>query len=373
MEPALSLPPTAFELVTENRRLAELAEGWRAAEVVALDTEFVRRNSFYQRPGLLQLAGSAGTVLLDPLAITDWGPLKEVLTDPAVCKLVHSCSEDVELLRHCFDLVPAGLLDSQIAVSLVSAETSVSYRQLVRHYLKISLPKDETRSDWLKRPLSEAQLNYAAQDVHYLLLCHELLCRELTALNRFDWALEDSRRAVARAARETSPELAYLELKGAWRLAPASLARLKRLCAWRERKARGRDLPRGHVVSNDSLFLLVQQRPDSVAALRRMGGLRGRQARLFGDELLALLAEEAPDDPELLSPDPPLSRVQGRRLRQLRELVRTHAKGLGIAPEVLARKKDLEILARDRTAAAEVLAGWRWRELGPRLAAAEGV
>lgn len=357
-----------YELVTDNQRLAELALTWQEARVVAVDTEFRRVNTFYQEPGLLQFATEKGTLLVDPLSITDWQPLRQLMTNPAVLKLLHSGREDMELLHRHYDLVPVNLLDSQIVISLISDQSALSYQQLVQQYLGVHIPKDETRSNWLQRPLSESQLLYAARDVHYLLQCWPLLQRELVRLGRLEWALADSRRMIADSIRELQPERIYLEVKGAWKLSKEQLLRLQKLCAYREQKAREMDLPRGRVIPSAGLLPLVEGPVTGKKDLIRLGELHGRQLRLFGDDLLKLLtAKDGAGQEELLTvPLRPLGRLENARLKKLRRRAHRVAESLGMAPEVLARRKSLEKIARGEETA-RVLTGWRWQELGRHL------
>ena len=197
--------------------------------------------------------------------------------------------------------------------------------------------------------------------------CYQFLRRDLEAKGRLAWALEDSRRLVGKLFKETCSDLLYLEMKGAWKLSPPGLRKLRRLCAWREQIARQQDMPRAWVVSDNSLLLMAQKSIRRLADLKQLAELHSKRIRLHGDELLTLLLREDVQEQDLIMPDPPLGSAQRRRLSQLRAFSRTRAEALGIAPEVLVRKKELETIVRGRKAIAEVLTGWRWQELGHHL------
>jgi len=161
--------------------LAAAAARWRKAPALGIDTEFVRERTFYPRLGLLQVSDGTRSALIDPVALPDLEPLREVLADPAIVKVAHSPSEDLEVLFHRFGEFPSSLFDTQAAAAFIGLDAAMSYQRLVRELLAVELDKAETRTDWLRRPLSDAQVHYAAQDVELLLPLHELLRARLEA------------------------------------------------------------------------------------------------------------------------------------------------------------------------------------------------
>lgn len=366
----------AATLITGAAQLAAAATAWRRHPALALDTEFMRTDTFHPRLALVQVSDGEGVWLVDPLAIDDLTPLAEVLADPGVVKVLHSCSEDLEVLQHAVGGRPAPLYDTQVAAAMTGHGFSLSYRALVERLLGVSLEKQETRSDWLQRPLSAAQLDYAAADVRFLFPVYAQLAQDAARLHRTDWIAAEMAQLLARAAGEVPPREQYLRVKGAGRLDRAGLAALRELAAWREAEARRRDRPRGHVVNDAELLVLAVARPSHWQELNAVEGLRPRMVREYGAALLAVLAEAialpAAAHPPALDQAPP-ERAEREFIRACRDWLAERAQQLAIAPEMLARRAELEQLARSWSAGEPSLPpalanGWRREVVGEPLA-----
>lgn len=355
--------------VTSDAQLADLAVHWRDATLLALDTEFVRETTFFPIAGLLQLGDARQQYLIDPLAIGDWAPLRAVFATAAP-KVLHACGEDLELFQQLLGIAPAPLFDTQVGAALAGLGFSLSYQALVHQCLGIEVEKEQTRSDWLRRPLSAAQCHYAALDVAYLPAVFEQLAERLTALGRFDWWREDGARIVASTRTQVEPEQYYLKLGAAWRLQGVQLAVLRDLCAWREREARARNVPRGRIVKDPQCVEIARLLPRTLAELSAVPDLRPQQIRHDGATLLELVARarELPAQAYPPAVEAPLPRDQAERLRRLRELVTERARELDMAAEVLARKRDCELLLRTGELP-DSLRGWREAEIGAPLLA----
>lgn len=337
-------------------------------EAVAFDTEFVRSRTFYPAAGLYQVGTRDGISLIDPLAIEDFQPMRRALLAPERWVVMHSVSEDLELLHHEFHVHPARLFDTQVAHAFVSDRLSISYAGLVEHYLGLELTKGETRSDWLQRPLTESQLRYAALDVEYLLPIFDELRAQLEALGRLAWVLEDLERL---GYVEVDPDALYLGFKGVHKLSDPSRARLRTICAWRDVRARAENLPRSHVVWDETVMALAQSDGESEDVLRRL--LPRRLFERYGQELLDELLERR-DEPAA-PPATPLTPEQGGRVKKMRELANATAAQIGIAPELLSRKRDIEACVRswlDTGEPSDVYKGWRRDVLGAEFFAALG-
>ena len=351
--------------IDSDAGLADAAERWNG--VIGLDTEFQRTDTFYPIPGLYQLVAESEIWLIDPLAIDDWRPLTRALEDPATIKIVHSCSEDLELIAHHLGARPANLFDTQIAYAFASEHFSISYANLVEALLGLLLSKQQVRSNWLRRPLSDAQLSYACEDVASLPALHRLLSGQLEAEGRSDWFREDMK---AREAMPTiDPDLYYLGVKGAWRLNDHQLGALKGLCAWRERQAMTEDRPRNRVVWDEHLLQFA--RPTRLTQALIEAHLPRRLARRYGEALI-----EAHDlgcaSPAEAAPPRPLRGGQSALVKQLREVGLKAAERLGMAPELLSRRRDLEACIRHHASTGELSAlyrGWRGALLGTEFAA----
>ena len=356
---------TRCDWVASAAELARAAGSWRG--VVGMDTEFQRTDTFFPIPGLYQVAAGSGIWLVDPLAVDEWTPFIDVLTEPDTVKVIHACFEDLELLYRHLDVRPVNLFDTQLAAAFVSDDFSTSYAGLVEGMLGVTLPKHHTRSNWLKRPLSGEQVRYAQEDVAYLVELHGALVDRLEAAGRRHWFVEDMRRRERYAPRE--PSSFFTGVKKAWKLDGRQLAVLKSLCDWRERRAMAEDVPRNRVVWDEHLLQFAQQHAVDLVDIRRR--LPPRVARRYGEELLRAFETGLEASPEPALPKP-LSQRQGGVLKSLREIGRRRARELGVAPELLARQRDIEQCVRHyRTTGSlsETYLGWRKDVLGSEFTA----
>ncbi|MAT51594.1 MAG: ribonuclease D [Porticoccaceae bacterium] len=354
-----------------------LVEGCRQCESVsriAIDTEFMRTDTFFAILALIQISDGKSVWLIDPLAIENLEPLRHLLENPGVVKVFHSCSEDLEVLQQALGIVPSPLFDTQIAAAMAGYGHSLGYARLVNAVLGIELDKHETRSDWLQRPLTDAQCQYAAEDVFFLVRIYDHLISDLPG-ERIAWIEEDMARLVAGAREPVDPELYYLKVKGAGRLPEHEQSLLKALCAWRERLARQENKPRGRIVSDSALLEIVQRKPTARNQLFRIQGFHPQAVRQYGEALMdqldhGLAHDGVPEGFEIV--DPPLDPDQRRLLKALRQVVEERAGELELAPEILARKKELEVLVRSGRSGAGLLvtplnAGWRYTAIGREL------
>jgi ribonuclease D len=371
--------PPLPELVDDASRLAELCARWSGLGAVGLDTEFVRTRTFFPRLGLIQVADPAGCFLVDTAALTPpgvdaarvWRPLVELLVSPRVVKVLHSPSEDLEVFLHVFGSFPSPLFDTQIAATLSGLGSSPGYPRLMKTLFEVELPKAEQRSDWLRRPLTEAQVRYASLDVAYLLPAHELLAARLAACGRLAWAEQEfaALPEVCRARLDPEQVFARLHRRS---MTDRQSAVLHALNAWREAEARRRDLPRGFVLQDAALVELARRLPRTPGELRDVPGVGPSVRRLYADALLELIAGagEDPDPPALRPAAPKPNRATVDRLRAV---VATAAEDLGLPAEFLAPRKVLEELVREHRRNRELpaeLEGWRRQAVGERLLAA---
>lgn len=365
------MPPVAYDYVQDDAALAACCRGWQQARALALDTEFMRVTTFYPKAALFQISDGGGITLVDPLGITDWSPFKALLVDAGILKILHSCSEDLLVFLDALGVVPAPLYDTQVAASMLEHGLSLSYQNLVKHYMGVELPKAETRSDWLQRPLTPQQLEYAALDVAYLHQVWELQGLQLQQLGRGHWLREECERLSEGLADEISGDFSayYRNFGAAWQLGPRQLAALQALAAWREQRARQRNKPRSWILKESALFALAQGMVTSKAQLAQIPEISENFVRFEGDQVLALI-EAARQLPESECPPPlpkPFTQGQKNRLRKARELVEAKAAQLGVSPEFLGRKRTLHALFHAIDGSGEVdtarvpgeLLGWR--------------
>jgi ribonuclease D len=351
---------------------ADLAARLRAAPPrVGLDTEFVRERTWWPKLALVQVALEGGDVLLvDALAPGMNAALAPMLADPAVLKVMHSASEDLVALQHACGVVPAPLFDTQVAAALAGVAAGAGYQRLVQDLLGIALPKGETRSDWLRRPLSAAQLEYAADDVLHLFALHDLLAARLAQAGRDDWLREDAHRTVAAAVDETPEPWPHLAMRSAQFLDAPAQRRLLRLLRWRDAHARRADRPRSWILDNELATALARKPPADRASLQRQLEATPKSPRALGDALWAALETPLPDEA-----DAPLARADDRdkaRMRKLQDAVAALSAELGLPDGVLASRRWLQALLDARADGSVAwpgpLAGWRRALLEPRLA-----
>ena len=317
---------------------------------IGLDTEFIRERTYWPQLALVQVAlgdandptASGDVLLVDPLVPGMADALVPLLTDPGVLKLMHSPSEDLVAFRHACGVLPAPLFDTQAAAALCGIGGGLGYQKLVQEVTAVALQKGETRSDWLRRPLSASQLDYAADDVRHLHALHHALQAKLDALGRSAWLAEDSDRQLANAADEDGERWPHLAMRSSQFLDPAAQRRLLRLLRWREAQARRSDRPRSWILDNELAVSLARANPADPAALQAILDATPKSPRSLRDALWQALATPLPDET-----DAPLARGDDRDKKQLRAMqdaVLAAAGELGIPEGLLASRKVLEAL-----------------------------
>lgn len=359
--------------IRDDLSLAEHCRDWRQLPFVAVDTEFMRVDTFYPKAGLIQIGDGKCAFLIDPLLIANWQPLAELIEDRNVVKVLHACSEDLEVLLRLTGKLPQPLFDTQLAAGYLNLGFSMGYSRLVQEVLGIDLPKGETRSDWLQRPLSETQVSYAAEDAVHLAELFSALRARLSD-DKYAWVLEDGAELVAQLRREVQPDSLYREVKLAWKLSPQQLAVLRALCAWREREARLRDVPRNRILKEHALWPIAKSQPTNLTALARIDDMHPRTLRQDGETLLQLI-KHAASLPAEQWPEPlpePLPIEASGILKQLRAVGQAEGQRLGIAPELMLRKKTLEALLKSGYpdgpyTLPDSLRGWRRERMGQAL------
>lgn len=359
--------------IRDNASLAEHCSAWRKQPFVALDTEFMRVDTFYPIAGLLQISEGARAYLIDPLLIDDWSSFAALLEDREVVKVVHACSEDLEVLLRLTGSLPVPLFDSQLAAGYLNLGFSMGYSRLVQAVLDIELPKGETRSDWLQRPLSDTQVSYAAEDVVHLAELYRHLQDKLPA-EKNAWILEDGAELVANLGREIPAEEAYRDAKLAWKLSRAQLGVLRALCTWRERQARARNQPRNRILREHSLWPLARQQPSDLISLARIEDMHPKTVRQDGETILQMIREAAalPQSEWPPALPEPLPLESTALLKKLRAIGQCEGERLDIAPELMLRKKTLEALLKSGYPTGpyrlpDSLRGWRRELMGQAL------
>lgn len=335
---------------------------------IGLDTEFLRERTYHARLCLVQLSAQEDALCVDPLALPELAPLAALLSSPGTVKVMHASRQDLEVLFPIAGLTRP-LFDTQIAAALAGFPAQVGYADLTRRVLQRELPKSHTRTDWSRRPLSPEQIEYALDDVRYLLPLAAALETRLAALGRLPWLAEEL--AALEEARDftTDPDEAWQRVRGLRGLDAARERLARELGAWRERRAREHDRPRGWILEDGALREIVLRVPRTAAELSAITDVPAGVVKHSGAELLACVAAARVPHPPPPAPSKPQSDPQRNALvKKLAGVSQAVAGELGLVPEVLATRRELELLADGRRDGA-VLRGWRRGVLGERLLA----
>ncbi|XOV82027.1 MAG: ribonuclease D [bacterium] len=328
-----------FEWISDDAHLAQAVAAW--GDHIALDTEFIRTDTYYPVPGLYQVASDEQIYLIDPLEISDWQPMADYLTDPESVIVMHACQEDLELMHHHLDLMPANVFDTQLANAFVSTEYSLSYAALVEKTTGVALDKHQTRSNWLQRPLSDDQIKYAMDDVVYLGEVYQRLRDALQQHDRMRWYQQDMQERGAYDP--VAPDEYYRNVKKAWQLSRPQLAVLQALCAWREHTAREENVPRNRVVWDE--HLLAFARMERLSINHVYDALPRGVAHRYAEKIVAQHAQGKNMALPAALPKP-LNASQNAQLKKLRATALDVVEDMQLAPELLARKRDIETCLR---------------------------
>lgn len=366
--PAIHVPPApeTVHWVTSPGELDAWLDSAPGAPLV-LDTEFERVNTFYPIPGLVQLGLGDRFCLVDPEVAEQSTRFLEIIADPAVTKLLYAMSEDLELFRDWLNIRPKGVVDLQIGAAMAGAGFSLGYARLVETLFGEELDKSVTRSDWISRPLSEAQQRYAIDDIRFLAPMYEWVSIHLRERGLEAALVEESARFADELAGQDDPETHYLRLRGGWALSVQQQLVLKKLVIWRELESRERDRPRGRVLADPLLIAIADRLPKSVAELSDIQGVPGGVVRRYGQALLELIEAARNADPSGIKPiTPPLTRDQQMGFKELKRFFRIAAEAADIPVELVAPRKRLEKIMQDKTLAeSPFFHGWRADILKP--------
>lgn len=335
-------------------------------ERIGLDTEFIRERTYWPQLALVQIAVGDDILLVDPLETGIADALAPILADTRILKIMHSPSEDLIAFRHTCGTVPRPLFDTQQAAALAGIGSGIGYQKLVEQLTGVTLAKGETRSDWMRRPLSASQLDYAADDVVHLFAMHDALDGMLGQLGRREWLAEDAARIVHNAEHEAPERWPHLSLRSAQFLDLPAQRRLLRLLRWRDAYARDNDRPRSWILDNELALALTRHVPADRDALQRQLDAHPKAPKKLGEALWTALTTPLPDEDD--APDASVAETRDKnRLRQLQDAVAARSAELGLPDGVLASRRWLEVLL-DHGDWPDALAGWRRRTLEPDLA-----
>ncbi len=357
--------------IDKPNELKQLCQQLQDSPFLSVDTEFVRERTYYPRLALIQIGNEEVAACIDPLAIDDLTPLKTLFQNPAITKVFHAASQDMEIFQFLFGELPTPAFDTQIAAAVLGIGEQVGYANLVKAVLDIDLDKSQTRTDWLQRPLAQKQIRYAEDDVRYLTQIYPKLMEQLTALDRLHWLDEDFQALTDIKRYLPNPDKIWRKVKGVNRLKGVQLAILQAVARWREEVAMDADRPRRRIIGDELLIDMARLKPANRAALSKLRGIAPSIVERHGERLVSLISkaqqlprEQWPSLPSYIR----LDAAQEAQVDALNAIVKLCAAQYNINATNLVNRKELERLVsgeRDLP----VLQGWRRHHGGEQLLA----
>ena len=357
--------------INSNIELKNLCNQLANCSLIAIDTEFIRTNTYYPKLALIQLSDGDTVWLIDVLAIDDFIPLKDLLESSDNTLIFHACAEDLEVLDHSINTQPTHIFDTQIAAGIVNIGYCLGYARLVDSLLDIQLDKQETRSNWLARPLTQKQLDYAEVDVLHLHSLHSLLVKMLDQQNRMEWFEEESQGLFNVVDQRKNNQNYYSRIRGAWRLNPQSLKTLRHLCLWRETISRSKDVPKSRIAKDNVLFELAKLMPKYKHQLFAIEDWHPGSVRRYGELILEEIEISRHQDEEAWAPKP-LSSGLNTIFKKIRQSLAKIAEEQKIPQEFLSNKRELEDILRSSQQgnyqlSERVKQGWRQQWVQPAI------
>lgn len=351
------------------------------ADVLAIDTEFVRTRTLFPKLGLLQVNDGKTLALIDPVVLADLSPFWALLEDGNIQKVLHACSEDLEVFLTVGHCKPVNLIDSQIIMSFLGHGLSMGYAAMVAHYRDVALDKSASRTDWIKRPLSPKQLEYAQADVEHLMAIFPKIINDITASGWAEAAQQETNMMIERKFQTIDETQLYRNIKLAWRLNSVQLYRLQQLTIWRYRQAKLKDRPIGFIAKDHTLLALAQSNPSTMSMMNSVEGAEVLDIRHKGKAMLKIL-KEANDNVSPMLP-PKISRLDEQPgykqdFKKIKAFINQVSENSKLAIENLASKKQInqflswhyKINGQSSTVEdIDILQGWRKNVIGDPLLA----
>ena len=342
---------TLNTLIQNEAELEILVRRAKQTDAVALDTEFVWERTYYPQLGLIQLALSdEECFLIDPLAIQNLQPLGQLLSDRGVVKILHDAPQDLAILQRATGATPQNIFDTRLAAGFSNLPATLSLGNLVKELLDIDLAKDETRTNWLQRPLSDEQIRYALDDVRYLRAIRVLLLSRIIGPKIKSWLQEDLNLLNNPATYSGAPvDERYLKIRNCTSLDRAGLAILMNLSIWRDGVAKKLDRPRGHIIKDPAMIEIARKKPRSTDELRHGIEISDKAVSRYGDNIIAIInttLQQPEDSFPNLQRHTRLSSSEQAAMEKLNNLIQLKAGLLGIAPGLVGNASELKLLVK---------------------------
>lgn len=356
------------QFITTAEALAPWLQRWSTAPWLAVDTEFVRVDTYYPKLCLIQIGDGENNVCIDTLALPDLKPLLNLLARPGLLKIFHSGSQDLEIFVQLTGACPAPLFDTQIAATLLGLGDQIGYAPLVEKLLGHVLDKSLTRTDWSRRPLTDAELDYAALDVKHLATIYQMLQEQLSTCGRLGWLQEECARGANPALYSIHPEDAWRRLKALYRMSASEQTLAAALGAWRETTAQERNRPRKWIIEDDAIYRMAERAPADMAQLEALNVLPPKTLARHGEALLEVVRNARQQPARIYSSDEASAPEMKARIKKLQEKLREIAEALKLPASFIAPRADIETLAlQGATAQIALLTGWRLEAAGREL------
>ena len=356
--------------IANQDALEAFVERARSSSILAIDTEFLREKTYYAKLCLLQMATDDEVAVVDPFAISDLSVISTLLEDERIVKLFHAGGQDLEILYHEVGVLPRPVFDTQIAATLLGHTQQIGYGALVNSLCGIPLKKSDSFTDWSCRPLTESQLEYAADDVAYLPEIYRCMVARLEDKGRLSWLQNDFEELSNPARYEEDPRTRYRRLKRVNQLSRRQMSAARELAAWREEEARKRDVPRKWILTDEQIVESCRREPRSIDDLFMVRGVKERittrDARIIVNLVVKGMGLPESEWPELDRAAKNEPNVDAE-IDLMNAIVRLRAHENDIAMQTLASHGDLAMVARGYTEGVDVLKGWRRAMVGEEL------
>jgi ribonuclease D len=351
-----------MDLITTTSALADACQRLAKHDYVTVDTEFLRESTYYPQLCVLQMASPDEAVVVDALAEgLDLQPFFDLMANEKIVKVFHAARQDIEIVWHRANLIPHPIFDSQVAAMVLGYGDSISYDQLVQRITGDMLDKSNRFTDWTRRPLTKAQIEYAVSDVTHLRDVYQKLSGDLNKRGRTEWLSEEMDILTSPDTYRMDPDNAWQRLRARVRK-PKELAILIEVAAWREREAKARDVPRGRILKDDVVADIAVQAPTTIERLASLRSLpKGFEKSKWGQDIPDLVKKALARDPKTL---PQIERSKPApngtaTVELLKVLLRMTSERHAVASKVIATVDDLERIAADDNADVPALKGWR--------------
>lgn len=357
---------TLIEFDTQLKRLSsELKKLIRDSGVVGVDTEFLREKTYKAKLCLVQLAIGEQQYCIDVLALQDLDWLRELMVAPNVVKIFHAARQDIEVLYQTLEVIPKPIFDTQLAAAFCGGDLQQGYGGMVDERLDVQLAKSQSRTDWSRRPLSDEQIKYAAEDVIYLETLYDLTLSELQSNGRLQWYLEELESYYDSEKYEVDPSKAWQRLSGG-HLKVKHQYTLQALAEWRESTAQDRDIPRSWVAKDDKLYDLVYHQPSSVEEIQDLAVFGRKSSNYLAPQALQVMNDVNPGEDRIWRKIEALTKKEKAVCSAAMGQLKAIAEQLEIAQGLLATRKDVEHLFRHRQSK-KLLGGWREEVVGAKV------